>query len=95
MSYSYIQRASQGDKEIFQEIINSLNELAPESLETIGILSIYSLERDSKGFYGIKADFSDNSEPDRASLIRCKKCNDIRELFDGQGEHCLGCGQEW
>ncbi len=58
-------------------------------------MRLYSLERDGKGFYGIKADFSDNSEPDRASLVRCKQCGDIRELFDGQIECCLGCNQEW
>ncbi len=93
--YSYIQRASVKDKNAFEEIVASLNELAPKESETIGVSIVYSLERCTSGFYTIRIDYDDKSESERGSLVRCGFCNDIRELFDGQVEFCLNCDREW
>ncbi len=95
MNYSFVQRAGKQDRKIFKEIIESHNELAPENLDfTGGILPTYSIERNQSGSYVLKVDFNDGSL-EYASLVRCGKCNEIRDLFEGQVECCLSCDVDW
>ena len=96
MNYSFVRRANKQDRKIFNDIIESANELAPENLDfTDGVLPTYSIERIQSGYYVLKVDFNDGGKVEYASMVRCGKCNEIRDLFDGQIECCLGCDTDW
>ena len=94
MSYTYVKRLSRQGMVEAQEIVNSLNELAPESAETTGILGTYSLDRTQSGYWIVTVVFSDGGE-DTGSIVRCQKCGGLRDLWDGQFEFCLDCNEDW
>jgi len=92
--YSYVKRASQRDKQEMQAIIDSLNELAPESEEVTGVLMVYSLEK-TRDSYIVECHSNNGLFSDSGSFVRCGKCGAIRELFDGQIEFCTECWIDW
>ena len=94
MSYTYVKRLSRQGMVEAQEIVNSLNELAPESAETTGILGTYSLDRTQRGNWVVTAVFSAGGEETRATLRRRKRGGHPAP-WDGQFEFCLDCNEDW
>ena len=92
--YTYVKRASKADKKEMQDIVDSLNELAPESEEITGIVMQYSLKK-IKDSYIVECHSTDGQLSDSGCFVRCSNCGAIRELFDGQIEFCTECWQDW
>lgn len=56
----------------------------------------FSLEHCHNG-YVVVLNYDDGMEKweDRAAVVKCSFCGEVRELFDGQIEFCYHCGKDW
>lgn len=89
-NYSFVKRANFSTKQKMTELIASLNDNESAGVEK------YSLESCHYG-YNVVLSYDDGAEKwtDKAAVVRCSFCGEVRELFDGQIEFCYHCGKDW
>lgn len=86
-NYSFVKRINY---QKLQSLLDSLNDGEDKEVEQ------FSAEKSKHGWV-IVLNYNDGTEQwsDRASLVRCSFCGEIRELFEGQIEFCYHCGKDW
>lgn len=105
MTYTWVKRASEQDKQEMREVVDSYNELAYENADVHQYVPYYRLERGGDEWvmvcyvdYAVEGfeDLYTHGERRYAiGFVRCGFCGHIRELADGQIEFCTTCDADW